>query len=230
MFRLTTILVFIIFSSNCFGQILIRDCRNIKSANYSNSLSLLHEDWADEVKYLQFCDVSGTERFMGGYLNDQIVIGNYYLIETVSPVWLALPKNQREGNRYYLMTNCITNCELRHLVEVDSAVLRTKIPIDKYEQYYLANLTEVVSCIENSSCLKDIVRNVSFFRALLNRWRSDLSQIAASDNVDVIEIDLGVSDNGRVEFYISTTDGHWLLLFDRDLSSRKLLGLNRIDY
>jgi len=228
MFKLAVFFTFIVFSSSSLASTLVTDCKNVDIDDYHSSLSVLHEDWLSEVRYLRFCDVHGKNKLMSGYLSEKVSISDYHLIETVAPRWLAISKERRRDIRYYHMVSCLEICDYESLIEADSILLRVNAPLEEHEESYLPDLFDLVDCIGESSCLNEIIQDVSFFRALFNRWRDDLSKITASDSVNVVEIDLLVSDKQKIEFYISSNDGNWLLVFDRKLSKRKLLGLYKV--
>ncbi|WP_157209830.1 hypothetical protein [Marinimicrobium agarilyticum] len=230
MLKLIATLILMVFSTTCYGSIVATNCQNVRAQEYASPLYFLHEDWRDKVKYLQFCQVSGKVEFMGGYLGEKMVVGSYYFIETISPVWLSLPKGNRGDNRYYRMVNCTGSCEYDCLMEGDAVILRTSSPVERYEESYLVELVDLTECIAESGCLKELAQNVSFLKSLWGRWRSELIEVSELGDVDVFEIDLAVSDDSRVGFYVSGVGRHWLLLFDRNLSKPEVVGVHKVDY
>lgn len=104
--------------------------------------------------------------------------------------------------------------------------------ISKYSDVRISELVELVDCITRKECLNEILDSVSFLKNIIKGWWNDIEEIKKSKFKGVVQIDLDSLEkkSSGVGFYIKTSSGGWLLVFNGDLRKRNLEKINKVDY
>ncbi|MFA0813213.1 hypothetical protein [Microbulbifer epialgicus] len=227
MARLILFIVLYAVCVGCIGSVAVSECRLELVDEELLEKNSLSSEWASEIFQLEFCVASGKERVIAGLSSPKKVGDGFYWLEIFSPNLLKDSPGKDAGEVYYRLFECSNNCEGGYTGQF-YILLRSASAIYETQR---EEILDLIGCVSNSECLKNIFDEIGFLREMIHGWRGNIKKILTASELKVVGIDLVAPGEKGVEVQISTDVGAWNLVFERQaLPKKRLLELNIVQY